>query len=151
MQNLDSYADMRSDKRLVLDANILIRAILGNKVRELLTRFVGRVDYFTPEVCFADARHYLPQLLEKRGVALEPALAILDSIEVLLVQSVAESCYLPYEPIAKARLLHRDVNDWPILATALTLDCAIWTEDTDFFGTGVATWTSDKVILYLDE
>jgi len=25
----------------------------------------------------------------------------------------------------------------------------VWTEDADFFGTGVATWTSDRVELYL--
>jgi hypothetical protein len=25
----------------------------------------------------------------------------------------------------------------------------IWTEDTDFFGCGVATWTTDRVELYL--
>jgi hypothetical protein len=24
-----------------------------------------------------------------------------------------------------------------------------WTEDRDFFGTGVATWTSDRVEIYL--
>jgi predicted nucleic acid-binding protein len=32
----------------------------------------------------------------------------------------------------------RDESDWPILATALGLACAAWTEDADFFGTGVA-------------
>jgi hypothetical protein len=25
----------------------------------------------------------------------------------------------------------------------------VWTEDSDFFGAGVATWTSDRVELYL--
>jgi hypothetical protein len=29
------------------------------------------------------------------------------------------------------------------------LDCPVWTEDTDFFGAGVATWTTDRVALYL--
>lgn len=37
----------------------------------------------------------------------------------------------------------------PILACALALDCPVWTEDTDFFGAGVATWTTDRVALYL--
>ncbi|WP_455227346.1 PIN domain-containing protein [Lautropia mirabilis] len=32
----------------------------------------------------------------------------------------------------------------------LVLDaCPIWTEDQDFFGTGVPTWTTDRVELYL--
>ncbi|MCA0306243.1 MAG: hypothetical protein LCH87_02525 [Actinobacteria bacterium] len=29
------------------------------------------------------------------------------------------------------------------------LNCPIWTE-TDFFGTGILTWTTDRVQLYLD-
>lgn len=42
-----------------------------------------------------------------------------------------------------------DANDWPVLACALVIGCPVWTEDADFFGTGVATWTSDRVELYL--
>jgi hypothetical protein len=29
------------------------------------------------------------------------------------------------------------------------LDCAIWTEDTDFFGVGIPSWTTDRVELFL--
>ena len=38
-----------------------------------------------------------------------------------------------------------------MLATALSLSCAICTEDTDFFGAGVAVWTSDRVDIFLKE
>jgi hypothetical protein len=31
----------------------------------------------------------------------------------------------------------------------LALSCAIWTEDTDFFGTGIAIWTSDHIEIFL--
>jgi NAD(P)-dependent dehydrogenase (short-subunit alcohol dehydrogenase family) len=31
----------------------------------------------------------------------------------------------------------------------MTIGCLVWTEDADFFGTGVATWTSDRVEIYL--
>ena len=53
------------------------------------------------------------------------------------------------EPLARQRLFRRDEDDWPILAAALALDCPIWTEDTDFFGCGVAIWTTDRVELHL--
>ena len=49
-----------SSSMLVLDANILIRAVLGNRVRTLLTTYAGVVDFFTPDVCMADAQKYLP-------------------------------------------------------------------------------------------
>ena len=50
---------------------------------------------------------------------------------------------------ARKRLGARDLEDWPILASALALGCPIWTEDTDFFGCGVATWTSNRIEIFL--
>jgi predicted nucleic acid-binding protein len=47
------------------------------------------------------------------------------------------------------RLVGSDPDDWPVLASALALRCPIWTEDTDFFGCGVATWTSNRVRVFL--
>jgi predicted nucleic acid-binding protein len=64
---------------------------------------------------------------------------------------VEPEAYAPFETIARTRLARRDENDWPVLATALALRSPIWTKDTDFFGCGVATWTSDRVELYLSE
>lgn len=51
---------------------------------------------------------------------------------------------------ALRRIAVRDADDWPVLACALVIGCPVWTEDADFFGTGVATWTSDRVSLYLN-
>jgi predicted nucleic acid-binding protein len=53
------------------------------------------------------------------------------------------------EAAARARIIRRDPDDWPTIACALTLDCPIWTEDRDFFGAGVPTWTTDRVELFL--
>ena len=59
--------------------------------------------------------------------------------------------YGEFEVEAKKRLASRDPEDWPILASALALGCPIWTEDTDFFGCGAPTWTSDRVEIFLRE
>lgn len=57
-----------SGKAIVLDANILIRAVLGKRVRQLLLEHTASVKFFAPDdVAYADARKYLPALLEKRG------------------------------------------------------------------------------------
>ena len=66
-----------SKKAIVLDANILIRAVLGRRVRELILDNADVVQFFAPDVAYADARKYLPSLLEKRGVKSEPAMAVL--------------------------------------------------------------------------
>jgi hypothetical protein len=53
----------------VLDANILIRAVLGRRVRQLIDTYTGQgVRFFALDVAFDDAEKYLPSLLKKRGV-----------------------------------------------------------------------------------
>jgi predicted nucleic acid-binding protein len=65
------------------------------------------------------------------------------------VQAVEVETYGLFEDLARQPIARRDEDDWPILAAALALDSPIWTEDADFFGCGVATWTTDRVGLYL--
>jgi hypothetical protein len=55
---------------IVLDANILIRAVLGQRVRQLIDTYAGQgVRFFAPDVAFDEAEEYLPPLLKKWGQA----------------------------------------------------------------------------------
>jgi predicted nucleic acid-binding protein len=135
---------------VILDANILIRAVLGKRVRELLEIHSARVRFFAPDTAFAEAREHLPAILLKKGVDPLSALAVLDKLAIL-VGCIDREIYAPFETTARRRLQKRDEEDWPVLASALALECPIWTEDTDFFGAGVATWTTDRVDLLLRE
>jgi predicted nucleic acid-binding protein len=136
-----------STKALVLDANILIRAVLGKRVRELILENAARVQFFSPAVAYSDARKYVPALLEKRGIQGSAAIALLDRLQAV-VQIVDEESYEGMRQQAMQRISMRDVDDWPVLACAMALGCPVWTEDADFFGTGVATWTTDRVEFY---
>ncbi len=133
---------------LVLDANILIRGVLGSRVLGLLRNYAEHVDFIAPDTAFEEARESLPLILERRKLPIPPAMAMLKQLGKL-VQSVEAETYQSFESLARQRISRRDEDDWPILATALALNCSIWTEDTDFFGCGVATWTTDRVELYL--
>lgn len=137
-----------STKAIVLDANILIRAVLGKRVRELIVDNADAVQFFAPDVAYADARKYLPGLLEKRGVNSESAIAVLDALESI-VHPLELDVYAGKQTQALQRIAMRDADDWPVIACAMTIGCPVWTEDADFFGTGIATWTTDRVALYL--
>ena len=97
---------------------------------------------------FEEAREDLPAILEARrdSGALLP-LATLDLLTVGANRRSRDVSKL--RAFARERIDRRDEDDWPVLAAALALGCPIWTEDTDFFGCGVATWTTDRVELYL--
>ena len=133
---------------VVLDANILIRAVLGRRVRELIQAHAETAQFFAPDIAYEDARKYLPGLLSKRGVDPAPAMQVLDAME-RIVRPIGADVYGNLEQQALRRIEMRDADDWPVLACAIALACPVWTEDADFFGTGVATWTTDRIGLYL--
>lgn len=135
---------------LVLDANILIRAVLGRRVRSLLETYEDSTDFYAPDVCFEDARGYIPRVLRSRDEDAEAGLIVLQRIGAL-VQPVDQVLYGDLEPLARERMAARDVEDWPVVAVAVMLNVPIWTEDRDFFGSGIATWTTDRVELYLQD
>jgi predicted nucleic acid-binding protein len=134
---------------IVLDANILIRAVMGRRVRQLLEAYAGLdVRFCAPDIAYSDAEKYLPALLRKRG---RPDADVPAALEYLkhLVEPMDREFYGIFEQQARERLRGRDEEDWPVLATALALSCAIWTEDTDFFGTGIAVWTTSRIEIFL--
>jgi hypothetical protein len=67
----------------------------GRRVRELLERYEDAATFYSPDVCFEDARYYLSQVLEKRGLNVESGLAILEQIGQLVVP-VDPSLYSDY-------------------------------------------------------
>ena len=137
-----------TQKAIVLDANILIRAVLGSRAQSIIIENAKSVRFFTPAVAYDDARKYLPALLEKRGIDGVAALKVLDALEAV-VQPLEAELYDSFQREALERIAVRDADDWPVLACALAIGCPVWTEDADFFGAGIATWTTDRVEIYL--
>ena len=135
---------------MVLDANILIRAVLGSRVRLILEKYADSASFFVPESAYLEAEEHLAALVTKRGGEPAKALSLLRAI-VSLAGLVGADLYGECEAEARKRLGECDPDDWPILASALALGCPIWTEDADFFGCGVATWTSNRIEMFLDD
>ena len=95
----------------------------------------------------AEAATYVTALARKKGLDAEVCAEALISL-LLIVQVVENSLLGSAKEEALARI--RDKDDWPALALALQWECAIWTEDQDFFGIGIATWTTNTVERYLE-
>jgi predicted nucleic acid-binding protein len=140
--------------RLVVDTSVLVGELLRASGRERLAD--ERLDLFLPEQMWGEARVELPRriaaFVRRRGVdhsiGDELVVACLDAIEANIVV-VDEAIYSPLEDEALARSM-RDPADWPVVASALALKADIWTNDNDFLGTGIATWTTDTVKSWLD-
>ena len=135
-------------RRIVLDANILVRAVLGVRVRGLIERYCESTAFYVAESNVEEAIEYLEHLAPRRGInehvwreslaGIMVAVQIIPHVELVAAQAGALS-----------RIGQRDPADWPAVAGALQFDCPVWTEDEDFFGSGIATWTTSTVEVYL--
>jgi hypothetical protein len=77
---------------LVVDANILLRAVLGVRVRRLIVRYSEQVALFTPALCLRDAQVYLPRIAKQRGWDPKPPLELLEALSAR-IQIVDPSLY----------------------------------------------------------
>jgi predicted nucleic acid-binding protein len=87
-------------KALVVDANILVRAVLGKRVREVIETYCEEVSFFVPESAYAEAEQHLPRLVIKRGGDPEKALAFLRALRQV-VELIGSNVYGEFEDEAR--------------------------------------------------
>ena len=140
--------------RLIVDTSVLVGELLRQSGRKRLGD--DQLELFLPEQMSGETHVELPRriaaFMRRRG--LEPVVGDkLAKASLAAVQAnvtiLDEAINAALEDEARARS-RRDPRDWPIVASALALGAAIWTNDNDFLGTGVATWTTDSLQHWLD-
>ncbi len=140
--------------RLVVDTSVLVVELLRVRGRERLGD--DRLEMFLPERMWSETQVELPRRIDSfvrrrkldRQVGCELTDLCLRAIDANLVV-LDEAVYAALEDEARARSL-RDPNDWPVVASALALAAGVWTNDNDFLGTGVPTWTTETLQAWLD-
>lgn len=140
--------------RLVVDASVLVGELLRARGRERLGD--DRLELYLPEPTWAEVRHELPRrvaALARRHSVSEATGAELVALCLAAVEAnvalVDQAVLAPLEDEARSRVL-RDPDDWPLVAGALALAAGIWTLDNDLLGTGVATWTTQSLQVWLE-
>lgn len=139
--------------RLVVDTSVLVGELLRASGRDRLGD--DRLELFLPERMWDETKIEIPRRVQAfaRRRALERAVA--DQLTARCIEAVETNVvildvavYSAIEDEARSRSL-RDPDDWPVVAAALALTAAIWTNDNDFLGTGVPTWTTDTLHVWL--
>lgn len=139
--------------RLVMDVSVLIGELLRAAGRDRLGD--ARLELFLPERVWSDVQREWPRRIaafaHRRDI---PQSAAVELVRLCLVAVEAnvtivdEAVYAPLEDEARSRSL-RDPNHWPLVACALSLSAGIWTVDNDLLGTGVATWMTQSLRVWL--
>ena len=135
--------------RLVVDANILVGELLRARGRELIAD--KRLELFLAAKVWEEAQHELRKrvdiIAEQKNLSEEIATAILAVATTSAEQRLTVSDEIEYSHFKQEALarIPRDPDDWHSVALALTRETDIWTQDKDFLGCGVGTWTSETL------
>jgi predicted nucleic acid-binding protein len=136
-------------KPLVVDAMVLISAVIGEATPKLIQNLVAKVALYAPEHAYEEAEKHLPTILTRRNASPEQITEVLKALGQLrtIIVPISKQEYEHLEEKAVQRI-PRDPEDWPCVALALLLQCPIWTRDADYFGTGLGIWTNETVEFY---
>src|SRR3954454_7075955 len=140
--------------RLVADASRLVGEIMRVRGRRLIRRPDLEIYISTTvhsEIHYEVPRHIREMARHARlhGSTADELIAGCFELIARHLRTVLLPVCGPAEYIARRRV-PRDPNDWSIVAQALVLEADIWTHDHDFLGCGVATWTTDTLLLHLN-
>ena len=131
--------------RLVADANVLLSAIIGGRAA-LALRHEKVEQVFTLTTAYDEVFEYLPSLAKKKRLELDTLLLACAALPVTVVE---RSEYHQKLPTARRRIGKRDPDDVDVLALALHLNVAVWSNDNDFEDTGVEWHTTAELLKLL--
>lgn len=113
--------------RIVVDANIIISALLAGSARFVL--FDSRFEFVTAEFTLGEVIRYLPTIAEKTNVSFSE---LNQALSLLPIVIYAREYYS--RELFKARKMLREIDpdDADLLALYFTEGVYLWSEDKDF-------------------
>ena len=140
--------------RLVVDANILVAELLRVRGKELLAH--DKIRLFMAQKAWEETQHELKKRIKiiSKQAQLSDETASLLLIEATTLAEkqiyiIDQEYYISFAELAKSRIPN-DPEDWHTIALALALNADIWTQDKDFFGCGIPTWTTTTLKIKLN-
>lgn len=127
--------------RMVVDANVIVSAVLGRSLPLLIEAWDHGVEMLVPAHQYREALLVARREGGKRGQVVDLPLEEIAAL-VVVVDPVL---YRRSETDARARLTAAGQKDWPLVALAVVLQDAVWSNDVDLFGTGIAVWNTHNV------
>ncbi len=128
--------------KLAADANVLLSAVIGGRAKVVLSH-PDIEEIVTTEVTFSEVEEYVTVLARKKRLPLD---ALLLATATLPVSVIEPGIYA--RKLAQARTLieRRDPDDVDLLALALHLRIPLWSNDSDFKGTGIEWYTTAALL-----
>jgi hypothetical protein len=111
---------MSNPKRIVLDANILLRGAFGLRVRNLLASYQETVAFYTPDLCVEEALRHAPKIAKLRNLDPEHSRAYLSQ----LLQTCINVVDAPSTSSSKTAPRHEYQRATPTIGPSSPLLCS---------------------------
>jgi len=113
---------------IVIDTNIILSALIkAGKTREII--FKNYVDFVTPAYALTEVEKYKKDICKKSRLSLNE-LEMLISLLFRYIRIMNPYSYNYF--LEKASEMIEDKKEVPFIATALALNCPIWSDDKHF-------------------
>jgi len=128
--------------RLVVDANVLLAAVLGGRAKAILQH--PEIDeLLTTGAALDEVQEYAGILARKRRLSLDTLLLAMAALPVTVIE---EAIYSSSLPRARKLIAKRDPDDVHVLALALNTNLPLWSNDNDFEETGIEWYTTAELL-----
>ena len=111
---------------LVIDANVLMSALVATAGKTYDLIFNERINLFSPEFLLEEFEEHKEEILEKSGLS-ESDFKLFLSLISSEIEFISKSEFKEFIP--QAEKITPDPNDTEYLALALKLKCSIWSND----------------------
>lgn len=129
----------------MVDANILVAAVLGSTTGAHLDLISGQRSLITSEEAFDEAYRVIGHVRPKDLAVLE---SLLDLLTIIAREDVADEDIAATATTLRNAPASRNgsITDAHLLALAWTLDADLWSHDRDFAGTGWPSWSTANLL-----
>ena len=133
---------------IVVDANILVSAVLGSATGACLDRIAGERCLITSEGAVQEASRVVGHI---RPPDLPVLAALLDLVAIVATEDVGTTDLEEAQTTLRnaAASKNGSTNDAHLLALAWTVDADLWSHDRDFAGTGWPSWSTANLMAAL--
>ena len=125
-------------KKVAADANVILSAVIGKAALKVFTE--SPVEVVTTHLNLNEVQEYMPSLASKYRLEKK----ILETqLKLLPLKVFQRKFYQDFLKQAEERIGKIDPDDIDLLALGLKLNIPIWTNDSDFQGLKIKTYTTE--------
>lgn len=132
-------------KKGAADANVILSAVIGKAALKMFTE--SPMEVVTTQLNLDEVEEYLPHLASKYKMEEK---ILQTQLKLLSLKVFQREFYQDFLKEAQARIGKMDPDDIDLLALGMKLDIPIWTNDADFHGLRIKTYTTAELLKTLE-